>query len=258
MDNINAIGNSMATTNEEIGEMLQRSSAAMKAANNSLEETIALEAAAVEITRNAETTGTAYRTISMRIRGYDEETEELSDDLENISGDIADLTKTAKNAPISIFTDSTRTEYKSTYQILKEISEIWDNLTDKQQADLLEKLGGKRGAQSLAGILADFSSVEEAMATMENAAGSADREMGIIRDSLEFKINALKQTWVGILTEITDRGELGNIVDDLTRISEALGTVASNLGLVKTAVLGVSAVVGATKVNLFNYNDKTA
>lgn len=69
MDNINAIGNSMATTNQEIGEMLQRSSAAMKAANNTLEETIALESAAVEITRNAETTGTAFRTISMRIRG---------------------------------------------------------------------------------------------------------------------------------------------------------------------------------------------
>ena len=37
--------------------MLTRSSAAMKAANNTLEETIALESAAVQITRNAETTG---------------------------------------------------------------------------------------------------------------------------------------------------------------------------------------------------------
>lgn len=69
MDNVNAIGNSFATTNGEIGEMLTRSSAAMKAANNTLEQTIALEAAAVEVTRNAETTGTAFRTISMRIRG---------------------------------------------------------------------------------------------------------------------------------------------------------------------------------------------
>lgn len=37
--------------------MLKRSSAAMNAANNSIEETIALESAAVQITRNAETTG---------------------------------------------------------------------------------------------------------------------------------------------------------------------------------------------------------
>ena len=69
MDNVNRIGNTFATTNAEIGEMLTRSSAAMKAANNSLEETIALEASAVEVTRNAEMTGTAFRTVSMRIRG---------------------------------------------------------------------------------------------------------------------------------------------------------------------------------------------
>lgn len=49
--------------------MLTRSSAAMKEANNTLEQTIALETAAVEITRNAERTGTAFRTVSMRIRG---------------------------------------------------------------------------------------------------------------------------------------------------------------------------------------------
>lgn len=62
MDNVNRIGNTFATTNAEIGEMLTRSSAAMKAANNSLEETIALETSAVEVTRNAEMTGTAFRT----------------------------------------------------------------------------------------------------------------------------------------------------------------------------------------------------
>ena len=69
MDNVNRIGNTFATTNAEIGEMLTRSSAAMNAANNSLEETIALESAAVEVTRNAQLTGTAFRTVSMRIRG---------------------------------------------------------------------------------------------------------------------------------------------------------------------------------------------
>lgn len=69
MDNINRIGNTAATSNGEIVDMLTRSSAAMAAANNTIEETIALESAAVEITRNAETTGTAFKTIAMRLRG---------------------------------------------------------------------------------------------------------------------------------------------------------------------------------------------
>lgn len=132
--------------------MLKRSSAAMSAANNTLEETIALESAAVQITRNAETTGTAFRTISMRIRGYDEETEEYIGNVEELTGKIADLTKTAKTpGGISLFTDETKTTYKSTYEILREISSIYHDLTDKQQAALLETLAGKRGGQVLAG-----------------------------------------------------------------------------------------------------------
>ena len=144
MDPINRLGNTMATTNEEIVNMLERSSAAMYAANNSIEETLALESAAVQITRNAESTGTAFRTISMRIRGYDEETEELSEEYENLSGKIAYLTKTAsKPGGISLFTDKDKKTFKSTYQLLKDISEIWDELSDKQQAQLLEKLAGE-------------------------------------------------------------------------------------------------------------------
>lgn len=229
MDTINRIGNTMATSNSEVGEMLKRSSAAMAEANNSLAETIALESAAVQITRNAETTGTAFRTISMRIRGYDEETEELSEDLQNISGDIADLTKVAgKSGGISLFTDETKTTYKSTYQLLKEISEIYHDLTDKQQAALLEKLAGKRGGQVLAGILNDFSEVERAMSEIEQSAGSADKEMGIIQESLDYKINALKETWTGIFQNLIDRGVIGDIIDILTKLSEVIEKITSN------------------------------
>ena len=240
MDSVNRIGNTMATSNQEIVEMLTRSSAAMAAANNSLAETISLESAAVQITRNAETTGTAFRTISMRIRGLDEETEELSDDLKNISGDIADLTKSAKTpGGISLFTDDTKSTYKSTYQILKEISEIYHDLTDKNQAELLEKLAGKRGGQVLAGLLDDFSEVERAMGEIEKSAGSADAEMSIVEQSIDFKLNALKQTWTGTFQEIIDRGDLGTIIDGLTGLSNAIGFVTKNLGVLGTIGLGV-------------------
>ena len=242
VDNVNKIGNTFATTNAEIGEMLTRSSAAMHEANNTLEQTIALESAAVQITRNAETTGTAFRTVSMRIRGLDEETEELSEDLANISGDLADLTKIDGKGGISVFTDATKTTYKSTYQILKEIAAIWDKLSDKQHADILEKIAGKRGGQVIAGILNDFSEVERALQNMDEAAGSAESEMGIIRESLDFKVNALKQTWIGVLQDLVDKGTLGDIIDGLTNISEVIADIVSNAGLLKTAIAGIVAV----------------
>ncbi len=62
LSKVNIIGNTAATSNGEIVEMLEKSSSAMKEANNTLEETIALETAAVEITRDASSVGNAYKT----------------------------------------------------------------------------------------------------------------------------------------------------------------------------------------------------
>lgn len=223
MDNINRIGNTMATNNEEIVQMLERSSAAMAAANNTIEETIALESAAVQVTRNAETTGTAFRTISMRIRGYDEETEEQLEDYEELKGKIADLTKTTKTpGGISLFSDKDKTTFKSTYQLLKDISEIWDELTDKEQAQLTEKLAGKRGGQVLSSIMNDFSEVERAMTEMSNAAGSSDQEMEIIKDSIDYKLNALKESWVGFLQDALSREDTKELFDALIDGSKSL------------------------------------
>lgn len=251
MDNINRIGNTAATSNDEIVDMLTRSSAAMAVANNTLEETIALETAAVEITRNAESTGTAFKTISMRIRGYDEETEELSEDLKNISGDIADLTKTSKTpGGISLFTDENKTTYKSTYQILKEISEIYDELTDKQQADLLEKLAGKRGGQVVGSLLLNFEAAEKALKEMEQAAGSADAEMSIIEESIDYKLNALKETWVGNAQDLLKRDDFGKLVDGLTKLSEAIGFVIEKAGLLGTIGIGAGAFAGIKNVGI--------
>ena len=78
----------------------------------------------------------ALKTVSMRIRGYDEETEEYVGGIEELSGEIADLTKTANNSSgISLFKDEDKTEYKSTTELLRDISKIYDDLTDKQQAE---------------------------------------------------------------------------------------------------------------------------
>lgn len=66
---INIIGNTQAVDNNDVVDILTRSSSAMAEANNTLEETIALGVAATEITRDADAVGTMLKTVSMRIRG---------------------------------------------------------------------------------------------------------------------------------------------------------------------------------------------
>lgn len=237
---INAIGNSQAVTNEDIVNFLTRSSSAMKEANNTLEQTIALGTAATEITRDADGVGNAMKTISMRIRGYDEETEEFIGNIEVLEGDIASLTKTAsKPGGISLFKDADKTEYKSTYELLRDISEIYDELTDKQQAQLLEKLAGKRQGQVIAAILNNFEAVENSLETMSNSAGSAMREMDIIEQSMEFKLNALKETAVGVFQNLFQTDDMGVVIDFLTKLLEGIDAVTNALGLFGTVLIGI-------------------
>ena len=84
---------------------------------------------------------------------------------------------------------------------------------------------------------------------MANAAGSADKEMSIVQETLSFKANALKQTWVDLLTELADRGAIGDLIDALTKLSEIITGIISN----KTALIGTLSVITgalATKNNV--------
>ena len=246
MSKINIIGNTAATSNADIVNMLTRSSSAMAEANNTLDETIALETAAVEITQDADSVGTAFKTISMRIRGYDEETETYSNDVEVLNGKIADLTKTASTpGGISLFTDETKTEYKSTYQLLEEISKIYDQLTDKDQAQLLEALAGKRQGQIVAATIKNFSAAQKAMDNMANSAGDADKEMGVIQQSLEYKVNAMKESGVGIAQNLFNKDDMKAVVDVVTSVLSIIDALTEKLGLFGTigAGVGITALV---------------
>lgn len=69
VDKMNEVSNNFAISSGGIGEALQRSASSMAAANNTLDETIAMITAANEVAQNPEKVGNAMKTMSMRIRG---------------------------------------------------------------------------------------------------------------------------------------------------------------------------------------------
>lgn len=185
----------------------------------------------------------------MRIRGYDEQTEEFIGNVEQLSGEIADLTKTASTpGGISLFTDDSKTEYKSTYQLLKEISEIYDQLNDQNQAKLLETLAGKRQGQIIAATINNFEAAEKAMESMANSAGSAEREMSVIMDSLDYKTNRLKETTTGVAQNLFQKDDMKTVVDDLTSVMNVIDKLTSKLGLFGSIGFGAGMFAGIKNI----------
>lgn len=75
---------------------------------------------------------------------------------------------------------------------------------------------------------------------MNSAAGSSDREMSKIEDSISYKLNALKETWVGFLQVAANRASIKIIIDFLTKISELLVKVlempGANVAVISSAI----------------------
>lgn len=253
LDPINQLGNKFAESNNDIVEGMKRSAAALAAVGTDYKDAYSLFTGVQEVLQNSEVAGRALRSISMRIRGYDENSEDgfeqTDDELKNITGDLIDLTKTAQHAQgVSIFKEGSTTEFKSLVDYFGEIHDIWDEMSQKQQNDFLQKAFGKTQAQAGAALIQNYDAVKEALAEIDESAGSADKEMSTVEQTLSYKINALKETWVGCAQQILDRGDLGIVISGLNGVSKVITELIDNVGLLKTVAMGVTAALSLKNV----------
>lgn len=248
MDPINQLGNTMAEDNQDIIDGMERSAAALAAVGTSTKDAFALFSGIQEVLQNAEKSGTSLRSVALRLRSFDETTEEYSSDLENITGELVNLTKTAEHAEgISVFKPGSTTEFKDLTDYFREIAGIWDEMSQKQQNDYLLKAFGRTQAQGGAALIQNFKAVDKALKEMNESAGSSDREMETVQQSLAYKLNELKETWVGIVQQTVKRGDISNILSGLTGISNVLGVIINKIGVGKTLLAGISAFIGRDK-----------
>lgn len=242
VDKFNATGNAFAITSTGVGDALQRSAAAMNAAGNSLDETIALITAANTIVQNPESVGTTMKTLSMYLRAAKTEAEEAGESTDGMADSMSELRKeilrlTGNRIDIQIDEDS----FKSTYQILKELSEIWDEewLTDISRANILEMIGGKRNANVVSALLENFEIAEKALKTSAESAGSALAENEKYLDSIQGKIQKFQASWQALSASVINTGLVKGIVDAGRLFVEAITWMTDNLGGFGVAIIAV-------------------
>lgn len=230
---INIISNKFSLNNKDIISMLQNSAYAMANGNNTLAETIALETTAFKILNNPDNVGNGFKTMALRLNGINEETKEFDSSLNSIKNDLYELTG------ISIMENSDA--YKSTYKILKEISEIWPSLNNNVQTETLKLLFGKSNSNIGSSVLNNFTTVEKAIKHMANSSGNATLAISESMNSLEYQLNQLSETSVGIVQNLFGRHDTKIFITVLTKLAESIDWITSKLGLLGT--IGTSAFV---------------
>lgn len=249
IDKLNNIGNNYSISTSELAESLQRSSGTLIAANNSVDEAIALTTAGNAIIQDAETTGNALKVISMRLRGTTAEA--LEDEGEDTEGLIETTSKlqekvqslTAVNGKLGVSLLDVNGNYRSTYEILQDIADVWEEIGkadvadgQNRQAALLEILAGKTRAQSLASILQNADMLREAYEDVQNSEGSAAKENEEWMNSIEAHIQILTAKWQELWDNSLTRENINWVIDRLGNIVD----LVNNIGLVPslTGLLG--------------------
>ena len=244
IDAFNEVANTEAIDSAGIGEALKRSASSMYAAGNTLEETIGLVTAANAVVQDPESIGTAYKTISMRIRGAKTEMEELGLETDGMVESTASLQEEILAlSGVDIMKD--KNTFKSTYQILDELSMKWANLTDIQQASITELIAGKRQGNIVSALMSNFDTARRATETAINSEGSALKEQATYLSSLEAKTQQFEAAFQSLSNTVIDSDLLKNIVDFGTKSVSSLEGIAKALQTVNSLWGNTDGLFGA-------------
>ena len=238
IDSYNRLGNEFAVTSADIGEGISNSASSLATASNDFDQSVAMITGMSEITQSANEAGNALKVVSMRLRGYDEETQSYTNDIEELSGKVADLTKTAETpGGISLFTDDTKQTYKDTYTLMEDISKIYDKLSDKNRAELLEVIAGKNRGNQIAALIQAFQSgqVQKAYEASKNSEGSAQQEQERWLNSIEAKQQQFSSQFQKLSTDVLSSDFVKGAVDFGSGFLGFLDGAIKKIGIFKTA-----------------------
>lgn len=224
VDKFNIVGNNFAISSAGIGEALTRSAASLAAAGNTLEESIALITAANSVIQDPDVVGTAMKTLSMYLRASKTEAEEIGIDTDGMADSVSKLRQEIKSLT-GVDIMKNKDEFKSTIQILREIAEVWDDLSDVTQANIMERLAGKRQGNVLASIMTNWDVAENALTAALDSNGSAVAENEKYLDSIDGKINKLKASYEDLSSSLLNSGAIKFVVDGLNGIVNVLQAI---------------------------------
>ena len=244
VDMFNEVGNNFSVSAVGIGEALQRSAASLSAAGNSIEESIGLVTGINSVLQNAEQTGTVLKTLSMYLRAAKTEAEAAGIETDGMATSVSKLRSEVlalTGQKVDIMVDDKN--FKSTFQIMKEIAGVWDDLSDVTRARLGELLAGKRNSNALYALIQNFDEAEAAAKSAMDSFGSAAIENEKYLDSIAGKIAQYKAQFETFSANVVGSEVVKGVVDlgtALLKVLNALSGIHALLPLITTAIAGIA------------------
>ena len=187
---------------------------------------------------------TALKTMSMRLRGSKTDLESAGLDADGMASSVSKLRDEIKSLSGVDIMENDDT-FKSSYDILMNIGEVWDKLSDVNQANITELLFGKRQANIGSAILQNYERAQDILQTSLNSEGSAERENAKYLQSVQGHLDKMEAKWQTFSTNIADSTGLKAIIDTGGAVVSILNQMTSAFGSLGT--IAIPAVAAMSK-----------
>lgn len=229
LDAINSVSKRYAVESADLVEAIKRTGGAFKAAGGDINELIALFTSVRSFSReSADTIATAFRTIFARVSRPKtiEYFRQLGIELTNLKGDVLDP-----------------------FNAIKALSEGLNKLGIQagsvKFAEVVEQIGGIRQISKVIPLINNFSNAQKALKIANEGVAESDADVAKAKETLAFKIQALKENFSSLITEITQTSNfkvLANIIismaNGVVELTRSLKNLIPVLGLLGAVRLG--------------------
>lgn len=187
------------------------------------------------------------------MKGALEELDEPVDDLMEVSKVQTQILNLTRNQ-VNVFDEATQ-EFRSTYDIMKDISEIWDTLSSTNRANLTEILFGKNRANYGLALIQAFQTgqVESAFIKATDAAGTATKEYQKMMEGIQSQADALKGSLEEFANAFMKSEFVKNAATILKGFVNLLTLLTEKVGSLGIALAPIAAYISAkSKMGIFS------
>ena len=232
-----------AADTNEIATAMTKTASIADSANMEFETTAAFLSQIIETTReSAETAGTAMKTVVARFQELKKDPAEIGE----VDGEIVDANKieTALRT-INVALRDTSGQFRDLDDVFLEIASKWNTLDTNTQRYIATMAAGSRQQSRFIAMMSNYDRTMELVNAANNSAGASQRQFEKTTESLESKLNKLKNAWNAFTMGITNSEVIKFGVDLLTTfltvINKLIDGISGGNGLIKSLLsLGIT------------------
>ena len=247
-----------ASDTQEISTAMEKVASLAHNAGMEVETTSAFLAQMIETTREApENLGTALKTVVARFQEMKQDPTKLIDS-EGVMLDANKVDKALKSIGVNLL--DTNGQFRKLDDVFLEIASKWDTMSMGQQRYIATMAAGSRQQSRFIAMMSNYSRTMELVDAAYNSSGASQRQFEKTLESLDAKLNKLRNAWnqftMGLMNDELLKGGIDLLtifIDKINDLVDFIGNIPPDpfKGITKsltTLILTLGGLGAARKV----------